>query len=151
MIGQFEELLKELGQVFHMELSVDRSGACSILIPPQIVIQLQLDSGQEKLFLFCKIAEIPPGKYRENILMESLKANALPDPVPGILCFLAATNHLVLYQNYPLSILNGERLATFFSNFVQMASSWQKALLSGHSSPTPTTSSFQEKPFGMRP
>jgi hypothetical protein len=150
MIGQFGELLKELGRVFHLDLQVDQSGACSILIPPQIVVQLQLDSGQEKLFLFSKIAEIPPGKFRENILMEGLKANALPDPLPGILAYLAATNHLVLYQNYPLSILNGERLATFFSNFAQMAANWRKALLSGQSSPSKAPSTT-EKPFGLRP
>jgi Tir chaperone protein (CesT) family len=135
MISQFAELLKELGKVFHLELHPDQVGACSILIPPQLVIQLQLDSGQEKLFLFAKIAEIPPGKFRENILTEGLKANALPDPLAGILCYLAATNHLALYQSYPLHILNGERLASFFSNFSQMAGSWRNALLSGQSSP----------------
>ncbi len=149
MIGQFPELLKELGRVFHLELHLDQVGACSILIPPQLVVQLQLDSGQEKLFLFTKIAEIPPGKFRENILMEGLKANAVADPLPGVLCYLAATNHLALYQSYPLLILNGERLASFFSNFAQMADNWRKALLSGQSSPRGAASPSVEKPFGL--
>lgn len=151
MTGEFQDLLKELGSIFHLELEVDKSGACSILIPPQIVIQMQLDSGQEKLFLFCKIAEIPPGKFRENILKEGLKANALPDPVSGILAYLHPTNHLVLFQSYPVSILTGERLATFFSNFAQMAESWQQALLSGQSGPSSTEPVPVEKPFGLKP
>ena len=33
---------------------------------------------------------------------------------PGTLCYLAATNHLTLYQKYPLSILTGPRLAWHF-------------------------------------
>jgi Tir chaperone family protein CesT len=151
MISQFQELLAELGRVFHLELRIDQSSACSILVAPQLVIQLQLDSSQERLFLFCKIAEIPPGKFRENILMEGLKANALPDPLPGILAYLAQTNHLVLYQNYPLAILNGERLASFFTNFAKMADNWQKALLSGQSAPNPTTPVPTQKPFGLKP
>ena len=151
MRGQFEELLAELGRVVHLDLHVDNSGACSILIPPQLVIQLQLDSGQEKLFLFCKIAEIPPGKFRENILKDGLKANAQPDPVPGIVAYLSPTNHLVLYQHYPITILNGETLATLFVNFVQLAESWQTALSQGlsgpmASSPPPSV----EKPFGLK-
>ena len=153
MSRQLQSILTELGSVFHLDLRIDKSEACSILIPPELVIQLQLDSGQEKLFLFCKIAEIPPGKFRENILMEGLKANALPDPVPGILAYLAPTNHLILYQSYPLLILTGDRLASFFSNFAQMAENWRKALLSGQSSPNPTgagSSGAIERPFGLR-
>jgi len=153
MIGRFQELLHELGRVFHLELTVDKSGACSIMVPPELVIQMQLDSGQEKLFLFCKVVEIPPGKFRENVFLEALKANDQRDPIPGILAYLHATNHLVLYQTYPVSILNGERLASFFGNFLQMADSWRKALLSGRSSPVPSSPSPSslEKPFGMRP
>jgi len=152
MIGPFEELLSALGRVFHLELQVDKSGACSILIPPELVVQLQLDSSQENLFLFCKILEVPPGKFRENVLLEALKANAQPDPVPGILAYLHATSHLILYQSYPLAILNGERLGFLFSNFLQMADSWKKSLEGGRSSPHPTSPPRpSEKPFGIRP
>jgi hypothetical protein len=118
-----------------LELHVDKSNACSILFPPDLVIQLQLDSGQEKIFLFCKIIELLPGKFRENVLTEALKSNAQHDPLPGILSYLQASNHLALYQSYPLSIVNGERLTTFFGNFFQMAENWRKALASGQSAP----------------
>jgi len=151
MTDPFEELLVALGQVFHLELRVDKSGACSILIPPDMVIQLQLDSAQENLFFFCKIVEVPPGRFRENILSDALKANAMPDPVAGILAYLNPTNHLILYQSYPLTILNGERVASFFADFLQMAEGWRKAIMSGKSSPLPSTLSSNEKPFGMRP
>jgi hypothetical protein len=138
MISEFERLISDLGHHFNLQLHVDRAGACSLLIPPDLVIQLQLDSGQEKIFLFCKIIELPPGKFRENVLIEGLKMNAHRDPLPGILAYLNASNHLVLFQSYPLTIVNGERLATFFCNFHQMAESWRKALASGLSAPAST-------------
>ena len=154
MTGQFQNLMTELGRYFHLELRVDQSGACSLLFPHQIVIQLQLDTGGEKLFFFCKIAEIPPGKFRENVLIESLKANDMRDPIPGILAYLNVTNHLVLYHSYPLFILNGERLSMFIINFLQMADAWRKAILSGKSSPAPSSissSSSLPNPFGLKP
>jgi hypothetical protein len=147
MISEFERLISDLGALFNLKLHVDRAGACSILFPQELVVQLQLDSAEEKIFLFCKISELPPGKFRENVLSEALKANAQHDPVPGILAYLNASNQLALFQSYPLTIINGERLATFVCNFLQMAESWKKALLDGRSAPATTGST--EKPFGL--
>ena len=147
MKDRFQELLAELGHTFHLSLKSDKRGACSILIPPELTIQLQLDGSQEKLFLFTKLAEIPPGKFREEVLREGLKANGLSDPRAGILAYLAVSNHLVLFQNYPVSILNGELLAGLFGSFLEMAESWQRAIQGGQSAPPTTASS---PPFGLR-
>lgn len=152
MISLLQALLDALGQVFHLNLRIDKEGACSILFASELIIQLQLDASQEKLFLFSKLIEVPPGKFRENVLREALKTNALADPLPGYLAYLNATNHLVLFQSYPLSILNGDRLAAFFSGFLEMAESWRKAIQEGKSSPAPIgAASTQARPFGMRP
>lgn len=149
-MGHFEELLEELGKVFHLKLHVDKHLACSILIPP-LIIQLQPDAGQEKLYLFSKIIELPPGKFRENILKDALKANSALDPRAGVLGYIAATNHLTLHQIYPFSILNGERLANFFGAFFEMGESWQKAIASGQSAPTGALPSSKPPPFQIKP
>ncbi len=145
MTDRFANLLEELGKVFHLSLHPDKHNACSIQIGA-VKVQIQLDSTQEKLFLFSRIIEIPPGKFRENVLMEGLKANALPDPRPGVFCYVAATNQLALYQKYPLEILNGERLAGLFGAFFEMGESWHKAIQSGQSTP-----SSSRPPFGAKP
>ena len=150
MIGPFQELLRELGHLFHMKLHADTIGACSILIPPELIVQLQLDPAQEKLFLFAKVVELPPGKFRENVLSEALKANGMPDPLPGILGYIHPTNHLALFQNYPLLILNGERLANLLGGFVEMAENWRKAVQSGNSAP-PSLAQSQRKFFERKP
>ncbi|MBM3184108.1 MAG: hypothetical protein FJZ64_02235 [Chlamydiae bacterium] len=148
MIGPFQEIIFELGKLFRLKLHPDAVGACSILIPPELIVQLQLDSAQEKLFLFAKIAELPPGKFRENVLLESLKANSRPDPLLGILGYIHPINHLALFQSYPLSILNGERLANLFGGFVETAESWRKAIQSGQNTPIPKSQSpfFERRP-----
>jgi len=147
MTDRFSELLSELGRVFDLPLHVDKSHACSIQIPP-ITIQLQLDATQENLLLFCKIIELPPGKFRENILREALKANGQPDPRAGIFGYILATNHLALHQRYPLAILTGDRLAGLFGAFFEMGESWHKAIHSGN--PIPATPG-RSAPFGLRP
>lgn len=147
MTDRFEQLLFQLGPIFALPLHPDKVGACSIAVNPHLKVQLQLDLSQEKIFFFSKIIEIPPGKFRENVLKESLKSNGLPDPLAGILAYFPITNHLVLYQTYPLSILNGERLAALISSFLEMGENWYQAIKNGQSSPQ----SLRPPPFGQPP
>lgn len=138
MISRFEEILDQLGHVFELKLHVDRKNACSIQIHPHLIIQLQLDMSQEHLWLFIKVAETPPGTFRENILKEALKANALPDPRALIFGYILATNELAGFQKYPLAILNGEILSGMIGAFLEMSAKWQEAILSGQSAPIET-------------
>lgn len=148
MIDRFQELLSELGKVFNLPLHTDRYHACSLQIPP-LIIQLQLDSAQENIILFSKLIELPPGKFRENVLKESLKANGLEIPKAGVLGYVASTNHLALFQKYPLAILNGERLAGFFGAFFEYGAAWNQAITQGQISP-PGLIEMPNLPFGAR-
>lgn len=131
----FEELLSELSKVFDLKLHVDHHNACSIRIPDRLTVQLQLDPTQENLFLFSKLIEIPPGKFREDVLREALKANGQADPIVGIFGYLHATNQLILYQKYPLPVLTGSRLANFFGAFLEFGDIWRDAIANGKSTP----------------
>ncbi len=133
----FEELLQALSKVFHLPLHIDRANACSIRLHGDLVIQLQPDMTQEYLWIFAKLIEIPPGKFRENVLKEALKANALPDPRAALFAYMSAANHLVLFQKYPFKILTGERLAGLIGSLLETADQWKKAIASGQSAPPP--------------
>lgn len=135
MTNQLEELLHQLGKVFHLDLHVDRTLACSIQVHQNLTIQLQLDVAQENLWIFSKLLEVPPGKFRENVFREALKANGLPDPCTAVFGYISNTNHLALFQKYPLEILNGERLAGLIGAFVEMAENWIQAIASGRPAP----------------
>ncbi|MBI5273079.1 MAG: CesT family type III secretion system chaperone [Chlamydiia bacterium] len=150
MTDRFQQLLVELGAVFHLPLSADHFGACSLRFPSKLVVQLQLDASQENLVLFSLIGPVAPGRFRENMLREALKTNAAPDPRPGILAYIARLDQLVLFQSYPLLILNGDRLSVLFGNFLDMAELWSKALQNGQA-PPPSLGSSSPRPFGLRP
>ncbi|HSX13048.1 MAG TPA: CesT family type III secretion system chaperone [Chlamydiales bacterium] len=146
MTDSFSTLLQDLGKVFQLNLVPDKYNACSLEIPP-LTIQLELDSDLENLLIFTKIIELPPGKFRENVLAEALKANGLPDPRPGVFGYFAATNHLTLHQSYPLKILNGDNLAGLFGSFFELGSSWHESIHRGQPSPMGSAS---PPPFGIR-
>jgi hypothetical protein len=145
MIDRFEELLHSLGQIFHLGLHIDREHACSLRVRGDFIIQLQLDLSQENLWIFSKLIEVTPGRFRENVFQETLKANALADPRPGILGYIADTNHLALFQKYPLNLLNGERLAGLIGAFLEMGDAWRKAIAAGNPSPPSSTPPFGSK------
>ncbi|HEY4254763.1 MAG TPA: CesT family type III secretion system chaperone [Chlamydiales bacterium] len=136
MIDRFEELLAELGVQLDLPLKSDRNHFCTLQIGPNLLIQLQTDAAFEKLLIISKVAEIPPGKFRENILKEALKANGKKDPRVGVFAYLTQINQLVLFQRYPFDLLNGERLAELLGPFIETAENWKKAIASGRSAPT---------------
>lgn len=135
MIGAFEELLEGLGKNLQLTLHVDLANACSIRVKEDLIIQLAPDLSQENLWIFCKVIEIPPGKFLENVLREALKANGLPDPRAGNFGYIGTTGHLVLFQKYLFTVLNADRLSGFIGAFLEMADSWQKAIANGQTAP----------------
>jgi hypothetical protein len=147
MMDRFNEILLALGEEFDLTLQADRHHACAIQIKQGLVVQLESDSAQEKLLIASQIIEVPPGKFRENVLKEALKMNALPDPLIGTFSYIAKINQLVLFQYYPFDILTAKRLAGLLGSFVQTAEKWKAAIASGNSAPPPEHPSL---PGGMR-
>src|SRR5579872_2904597 len=108
MTDPFNELLHSLGKLLGLSLQADKNNACALQIKKGIIIQLQPDVAMEKVLIASKIVEVPPGKFRENVLKEALKANGFPDPRVGTFSFLPNNNTLILFQQYPIDILTGE-------------------------------------------
>ncbi len=136
MTDPFNDLLASLGQLFGLTLHADKNNACALQIKKGLVVQLQPDERREKILLASRVVELPPGKFRENVLKETLKANAISDPFVGVFSYVAKTNHLVLFQQYPIDILNGERLAGLIIPFIEVAESWRDAIIAGQACPT---------------
>ncbi|MBF8262661.1 MAG: scc1-B [Parachlamydiales bacterium] len=146
----FELLIQQLGSALNVPLHVDHNYACAIKVHNQLTIQLQIDAAQENVLIASLICEVPPGKFRENVLCEALKANHLPDPRTGILGFLLINNRLTLHQRYPFAILDGEKLAQYVAGFIDYAELWRAAIESGLWSPAPIRPSASASPFGMK-
>lgn len=148
---RFATLLHELSAVLDVPLHVDRNHACLFRVHEQLSVQIQLDATQERLWMASFICELPPGKFRENILAEALKANNLPDPRTGIFGYLAINNHLTLHQRYPLASLDGQKLSQLLAGFIDYADLWRDAIARGQPGPAPIQSSKTTNPFGLKP
>ena len=148
MIDRFNDLLKSSSKLLKWSLHTDRNNACAIQIHKGVIVQLQTDASQEKLLIASKVAELPAGKFRENVIKEALKANGTEDPRVGLFAYLAHTNHLVLFQRYPFDLLTPERLVALLGSFIETVEHWHNAIAAGLHSPPPLKPT--SNPFGLR-
>ncbi len=126
----FGTLLQELGQSFgNIQLRPDQNNSCLIRLKEGISIQLELDRACQFLILGCTLGTLIPGKYRENIFHEALKANDMPYPLHGILGFSQKTGNLALFEKINVRDLNGEKIAAEIIPFVEKAIVWSEALI----------------------
>ncbi len=138
MIDRFESLLGELSKISGLTFHTDHQHFCALQIKKGLIVQMQPDKSEENLLIISKIGEIPAGKFREDVLKDALKANRLNDLKGAIFAYLPTTSHLVLFQTYPFDSMNGEKLATILSFFIETVENWKNAILSGRSSPLGT-------------
>jgi len=130
MIDRFEELLKELGDQYSIALHPDKLGACKLHIDNTLHVQLECDAHQENLLLATFICDIPPGKFRENILKDGLQANS--NRAHGsVLAYSDKNNQLTLFQYLRLADLNGQKLADSLATFVERANLWRTGVETG--------------------
>ncbi|MBS0620136.1 MAG: CesT family type III secretion system chaperone [Verrucomicrobia bacterium] len=130
MIDRFAQLLEELSTELDIPLHPENSDTCLLNINDSLEVQLECDPMREKLLVASFVCDIPPGKHRENVLKDALKANhALL--VNGILAYSDRNNKLTLFTFLPCTGLTGPKLAEFLGNFIEKATQWRSAVESG--------------------
>lgn len=145
----FGAILQELSHSLKIEnLSPDSNNSCLLRLESGLIIQLELDRRGEFLILGADLGTTPPGKYRENLFKEALKANDLPHPNHGILCYSKKSDHLVLYEKIHLKDLNGEKIAAEITPFAEKAFTWSEALMRNEI-PAVNQAFTSHKPGGM--
>jgi hypothetical protein len=132
---RFEELLKELGDALGVPLHPDKRRVCKLHINQELHVQIECDLAKGEVLLGCFACEIPPGKYRENILKEALKANH-HFPRTAVLAYSAKNNQLALFHTLSLHQLSGKTLADQLERFVEMAHAWKISIEQGGAAPS---------------
>jgi hypothetical protein len=152
MIDRFPELLQELATELDIDLYPDKRGACKLVTEDGLHVQMEVDIRQESLLIASFICEIPPGKFRENILRDALKSNG-PFPKNGTLAYSDRNNKLTLFSHLRIAHLTGRKIAEFLGVFIDKANQWRKAVDTGNTShlitmtsPKPTSGMFGLKP-----
>ena len=140
-MDRFQKIIWDLSEETHLILQPDKNNACKILLDEKFAIQLELDPHEEKLVIIALICEIPPGKFRENVLREALKINSTYHPY-GTFAYIEKTNTLALQQSFLIESIQSDKLAEFLELFVEEADLWHAAIQTG--APVPIKYSTQK-------
>jgi hypothetical protein len=150
MMDAFAQLLSDLGALLDTPLAPDKRGACRLNIEDTLHVQLESDANRERLLLWCFIAEIPPGKFRENVLRDALKSNA--DTSTGTFGFSERNNQLLLFSYLNFSSLHAKAMLEFLHVFIAKAHAWQQAIATGQTySLLPENTQKSLSPFDLKP
>lgn len=124
----FASILDDLGKQLNMKLVPDKNGACMIRYTTGLQLHIESNALAERVMLIADLGTPAPGRYRENLFREALKANGLPPPRQGIFCFSAKKDSLVLFDSLPLAELTGQKLADLVNPFLAKANLWKNAI-----------------------
>lgn len=124
----FGSIIDELGKILKSKLSPDKNNSCKLKYKSGLTVQIDFDGANEKLVLVSSLGTPIPGRYRENLFREALKANGLPFPKYGIFAYSKKEDALLLYDSIALLELSGQKLADFLTPFAQRAELWSAAL-----------------------
>ena len=146
--NQLGAILQELGKstiIPISDLHPDRNNSCLVGIKGGIQIQLEMDRSGDNLLIGCDLGAIPPGRYKENLFREALKANGLPPPRNGIFAYSKQTDHLILFETLHARDLTGEKVADYLVKFLEKVVTWQSAISSND---IPIISTMKTSRFG---
>lgn len=144
-MDRFQELLWDLGELIELPLHIDKNNACKLLLDEKLEVQLEMDVDGERLLVASFISEIPPGKFRENVLKEGLKMNNMYHPF-GSFAYLEKSNSLILHQYLQTDSLSREKLVEHLESFIEEAEEWRAALANGSAAPSKYQSQEHKPP-----
>ncbi len=128
-----ELLLADLAPLLEADrLEPDEHDTCLIDFPddgPQVYIEMSKD--EKYVLLVSRLGEVPPGRYREDIFTEALKADGMPRPRHGTLAFSEEQGELVLFKRMEVDDLNVHELHDALQPFRDKAKEWADALETG--------------------
>ena len=130
MKNDFEEFIEKLGDKIDLPLHVDELNCCSLMIDDDFIVQIEEDR-ENNILIFSNIAEILPGKFRENTLKMALKRNNKPFQL-GTLSYNDKDSNLVFFQFFELAKIDISFFLLILEKFIEIADSLKKAILSGN-------------------
>lgn len=131
---QFEDIIKEIGKQVDMPLHVDIENTCSLLVDETLNIQIELDEKKESLLFASFISTVNPGKFRENVLLETLKANNFSFDYP-VFSYNDKNNELTLFQYLHIDYLKIDIIMSHLAQFIEVAILWKNAIHAGQIPP----------------
>lgn len=145
----FSSLLLELGQILEIQdLTPDSNNSSLLKLKNGVKIQIEPGKSEQFLIMGAQIGNIPPGRYRDNIFREALKANNVP-PKNGIFAYSKKSDQLILFQMIPLEDLTGTKIHDYLVPFSEKVKLWQEAISRGEIPSIGLTTSRSKGLFGL--
>ena len=110
---------------------------------------MELDKEEKNLRILSFFCELAPGKFRENVLGEALKANHTTTET-GLLGFSDSTNELALYDVISMDGLDAPNLESHLAKWIDRIFIWKEAIEAGNASPEGDATPQAPKPFDLR-
>lgn len=129
-MDRFAILLADLGSLINVPLHPDHKRVCKLNIDNQLHIQIEEEESKDRILIGAFICEIPPGKFREKVLAETLKENNAY-PRIGTLAYSPRNNMLALFSHVYNQGLTGETLADYLEKFIEKGFTWKTAIETG--------------------
>lgn len=129
----FEDLITDFGKELNIPLHLDKIGCCLLNVNGTLRVQIEFVESREAVLIASHIADLIPGKVRENVLKDALKANHEYGH-KSIFAYSAKNNKISLFTYIPQTIVTPHLLASTFQAFVQKADEWRQAIDTGQTS-----------------
>ena len=129
-LNKFEELIVQLGKELGLPLHAERGRICRLNINGLLHVHIEYDEAKDRVLLATFIAEIPPGKFRENVLKETLRINN-NYPRLGTFAYSEKNNQLALFIYTPFASLPADQLLERLMTFIHSADEWRLAIEQG--------------------
>ncbi len=126
----FEEYIQKLGIVLGTSLYAEKGYLCKLLIEGSLKVQIEHESPEERILVASFLCELPPGKFREDLLKEALKANDSLERL-GIFAYSPKNNSLT-YFLYLSDKIDFEDFARQFMEWLESAKKWKSAIETGN-------------------
>ncbi len=148
----FGVILQEIGKNLQVaDLHPDRNNSCLIKLKNGLHVQMEIDRTGQFLILGSDLGAPPPGRLREALFKEALRANGLPPPRNGIFAYSTRSEHVVIYESFNLKDLNGEKVVAVLEPFAEKAFTWKEAIAKGDIPPVHTNANRPAGMFGLSP
>lgn len=145
----YEDLLKEIGHELEIELAPDQNDSCQIRLAEGVQLQMEIYKRTNQFVLCFRLGNPPPGKYRETLLKEALRANGLPAPRHGTFGFSASTEALYLFELLNLDRLDGKKIVEHMMAMKDTAIAWTEAISNGNIPQVASSTSFGGGGMGL--
>lgn len=147
---RFAQILYDLGEEIGEKLYPDSNHICKLNYQGILHLQLEFDETRQEVLVASLLCDVPPGKYRELLLKDALKANN-ENPRIGTFGYSDRNNKLALFHYLYAPHVTGPMLVEFLEKFIQKALEWKNAVEKGLPLPVAPPKSSQGSIFGLKP